>query len=92
MTAASLLVFVFQLANDDLTGTFRLSPATPGGIFTSIFVRRGWEHLLTNIGALWAFTSYVLLPISLAPDSERKRRSVSLVPVAISSAVAADAL
>ncbi|HEX7033257.1 MAG TPA: rhomboid family intramembrane serine protease [Nitrososphaera sp.] len=92
VTAASLVTYIFQLANSEVTRTFQLSPATPWGIFTSIFLHSSLEHLLANIGALWIFTSYILLSVSLAPDSERKGRAVSLVPVVIGSAVIADAL
>jgi|SRR5690606_27375732 len=92
VTAASLVMYIFQLANDDVTRALQMSPVTPWGVFTSIFLHSSWEHLLANIGALWTFTSYILLSISLVPDSERKRRAISLVPVVIGSVVIADAL
>lgn len=92
VTAATLVMYIFQLINNDVTITLQMSPSTPWGVFTSILLHRSWDHLLANIGALWGFTSYILLSISLVPDSERKGRAVSFVPVVVGSAVTADAL
>jgi membrane associated rhomboid family serine protease len=91
MSAICGLLFVIETYGVPATSFLALSPSTPWGIFTLMFVHNGWDHLSGNISMIWAWTALVFLLDSVHSQAERRRKAVFFVVVVVASAVVAHA-
>src|SRR5690606_31653832 len=86
-TAASLVIFSLSTYDSNVTKLLQLSPVTPWGVFTGIFVHSDEMHILSNLTMLWMWTLYIIGPVSFLTREERIKRAKFFVPAIVSSAI-----
>ncbi len=86
-TAASLVIFSLSRYESNVTQLLQLSPLTPWGVFTGIFVHSDEMHIMSNLAMLWLWTVYIISPISFLTREERIKRAKFFVPAILGSAI-----
>jgi hypothetical protein len=84
--AASILIYVNSFVFPGLNTILMASGQTPWGIFTSLFVYYGSDHLLYNVAGILIF-SFLFILTNFFLGSERKPRSIFLPIVVFLTAI-----
>jgi membrane associated rhomboid family serine protease len=88
VTAASGLTFLLQIYGVPARESLGLTPSSPWGIFTMMFVHNGLSHLSGNVAMLWALTALIFL-LGFVQFNGRRKRMVLFTITVVGSAVLA---
>ena len=92
ISTVGIIFYFIETFGVPLTSILGLTPSTPWGIFTLMFVHDGWNHLSNNVMTIWAWTGLALLLDSMHSQADRRRRAVFFVAVVLTSAIMAHSL